>query len=609
MFDSPLKHRAPGQAISRPSSLRRQITMGMLMVLSPVLLVGAYAVPAVWNLGAALRSVLENNYISIQCAQHLQAVLSGLRVAELEGDAKPAIPGLRDEFFYWLNIEYQAITEVGEPETARNLDDQATQLFTKIAVSPPGIRHDSEFDQLFAGTNTLIRLNEMAMWRNDVLLRNLSRRVASTLILSFLLAFAVGIGLSWLIAKNIARPLTELASELSDVGEDLTISRRLEPQTVTELQLVAESFNQMATRLEYYQRLNVERLLFEKKKVESILQNLEHGVVLIDREGIVAHINEIAQIVLGLDGASVVGKPFSNLPTGSRGYIRIRNQLSTPGKNALSYPMELDVNFRGRDHNFLVNQARLSEEDELGILLTFQDVTYLRDQDRARAELVATLSHELRNPLTSLGLAAQFLAQRPPDCSTEHQKLVQVILSEFSRMSDLIEQLMNASRQRFSTIALHRDRVSISAILDDLAQCFSLQAAQRNIKLELNSTSLPEIYGDSAKISWVVSNLVTDTFGYTREGGVVEVDGHCSTPDSIRLEIKNTGPGISREVQKRVFEPVEQYTVSANPLGIGSLGFLMIKDVVAAHGGRIFVESSGEGSKFIVDLPVGSERN
>jgi two-component system, NtrC family, sensor histidine kinase KinB len=238
----------------------------MLLGLIPVLLVGAFAVPAVWRLGAALRSVLENNYISIQCAQHMQAALSNLRIAQLEGDAKQAIPGLRDEFFYWLNIEHQAITEVGEPETAAKINSGATQLFTQFAASESGARYDSEFDQLVISTNDLIRLNEMAVWRNDVRLRHLSRGVASTLVLSLLLAFAAGIGLSWFISKSVARPLTELSAQLSGVGEDLKVSRRLEPQSMTELQLVADSFNYMADRLEYYQQLNVDRLLFEKKR-------------------------------------------------------------------------------------------------------------------------------------------------------------------------------------------------------------------------------------------------------------------------------------------------------------------------------------------------------
>jgi hypothetical protein len=100
-------------------------------------LVGAFAVPAVWRLGAALSSALENNYMSIQCAQHMQAALSNLRIAQLDGDAKQAIPGLRDEFFYWLNIEYEAITEVGEPETAAKINNERPNYSNKLRHRSP----------------------------------------------------------------------------------------------------------------------------------------------------------------------------------------------------------------------------------------------------------------------------------------------------------------------------------------------------------------------------------------------------------------------------------------------------------------------------------------
>jgi signal transduction histidine kinase len=172
----------------------------------------------------------------------------------------------------------------------------------------------------------------------------------------------------------------------------------------------------MVDQLAYYEQLNVDRLLFEKSKIEAIIHRLEDGVVLIDAEGNVAHIDEVAAIVLGVEVGDTTGKSFQNQPSKAPAYVRICEELLTRDKDdQAAQPIEVELHVRGRDHTFLVKPMRLSGgQYALGTLLTLQYVTYIRDQDRARTNLVATLSHELRTPLTSLGLAAQLLDQEKP---------------------------------------------------------------------------------------------------------------------------------------------------------------------------------------------------
>lgn len=591
------------------SSLRRRIGLGTLVALIPVLLVGLFAIPVVSRLGSALRNVLAENYITIQSVQHMQGVLRNLQVAELEGDAKSALPGLRNEFFHWLDIELHSLTEIGEPETARDIEVSANLLFNEIANAPPGTRHDKEFDHLISRENFLIRLNEMAMWRNDARLRQLSDEVASTLVLSFLFAVVLGLGLSWAISKSVARPLIEVASQLGDLGEDLKM-QRLGPQSLIELQTVAGSFNRMADRLEYYQLLNVDRLLFEKSKIEAIIQHLESGLVLIDADGNAAHINGLAEIVLSVDAANAIGKPFQGLPTTAPSYQRICEDLRKNGReDRPSRPFEIEVFMRGRDHNFLVSRVRLTEgKYALGTLLIFQDVTYIRDQDRARTNLMATLSHELRTPLTSLGLAAQILDRKASPSVSEQKELVHTILSEFSKLSELTGELLDVSRRPSHAIGVQNVRFNLTKLLEDFAKRFAIQASEKQIELEVRASTLPEIYGDPVKISWVVSNLMTNALRYTPQGGRVELLARPAGSERIRVEVKDTGPGIPPEVRDHIFERFAQYVIDGQPPGSAGLGLAIAKDIVNAHGGRIFVESQvGHGSKFIVELPIAQE--
>jgi two-component system, NtrC family, sensor histidine kinase KinB len=591
------------------SSLRSRIGNGTLLVLIPVLLVGVFAVPSIWRLGTATEAILEQNYISIQASQHMEFALHNLQVAELEGNAQAALPGLRNEFRHWLNIELDTITEIGEPETARDIDSSAHLLFDEIASSPPGTRHDAEFEHLFSRLNFLIRLNENALWRDNARAVDLGRELVSTLTVSLIIAILLALALSWTISRAIARPLTELAAQLHDVGERKQ-AVRLGQQGLSELQTVAASFNQMVDKLDYYERLNVDRLLFEKSKIEAIIHRLEDGVILVDAEGKVAHINEVAAIVLGVEVADTMGSSFEELPSKAPGYLRIREELKRKVKDdQAAEPIELELHARGRDHTFLVKPMLLSEgQYALGTLLILQDFTYIRDQDRARTNLVATLSHELRTPLTSLGLAAQLLDQEKPVSVAERRKLIKTILSEFSRLSELIDELLDLSRGRIPSIGMRRVRFGLAKIIEDLARRLAIQADEKEIKLAVNVSPLPEIFGDPVKISWVVSNLITNALRYTPRGGLVEVIARPIGSQAIRMEVKDTGPGIPPEIREHIFERFAQYTVDGQPPGSVGLGLAIAKDIVNAHAGRLFVESDGQhGSRFVVELPTTGE--
>src|ERR1700751_6054802 len=107
---------------------------------------GLYAMPRILELGQATREVLNRNYISIQAGMHMRAALHRLQVAELHGDARPALAGSREELLHWMNVENHSITEVGETELAHDLEIRGNRLFAEIAAAPPDSHHEDQFD-------------------------------------------------------------------------------------------------------------------------------------------------------------------------------------------------------------------------------------------------------------------------------------------------------------------------------------------------------------------------------------------------------------------------------------------------------------------------------
>ena len=586
-------------------SLRSRIRNGTLLLLVLVVMMGVYTLPRVYRLGGAIRETLYRNYVSIEVAQHMHAVLRDLELAERDGRGRDALPRAREEFARWMDVERHDFTEAGEPELARDIDDRAGKLFGEIGSQPSGARHDDEFQALHARIDDLIRMNRDAMFRADSRSARLGRRLAYQFAAGLALVLVVGIAIAWGLGWALTRPLTELAVRLRGVGQRRS-RVRLGPQGLAELQAVAREFNQMAERLEQFEKLNVERLMYEKSKTEAIIESLEDGVVLIDSEGIVAHINEIAALILGVEPHDALGSPFDDLSSNHPHYLRVRDALRSLSRaEPEDRRVEVQLHVRGRDHSYLLKPVSLrrGEGGTLGTLLILQDVTYLRDQDRARANLVATLSHELRTPLTSLALSAELLSRDSAAFGPRQRELLEAILDECGRIKLLSDNLLKLARGEMAVISVSRERLDLSRIVEEVVRRFSLQARERQIELKQRIEPLPEISGDSIKLSWVVSNLIGNALRYTPAGGRIEVAAR-PIDGAVRLEVADSGPGIPPEIRDHIFERFAQYQADGLEKGSAGLGLAIAKDIVAAHGGRIFVESQeGAGSRFVVELP------
>lgn len=589
-------------------SLRGRIRNGTLLLLVLAVLLGIYALPVIYRLGGAIRETLYRNYVSIDAAQHMHKALMTLQLAERDGRAREALPHSQETFMHWMDVENHDFTEVGEPELAADIEGKAHKLFDEISAAPAGARHDVEFAELHARLDDLIQMNKAAMFRADSRAAQLGKRLGFEFAAGLVVLLAVGAAISWGLGWALSRPLIELADRLRSVSQRRT-QARLGPQRLAELEDVAREFNQMAEQLEQYEKLNVERLLYEKSKTEAMIESLEDGVVLIDSEGIVAHINEIAALIMGLEPAEALGNPFDDLSSNHPHYLRIRDALRSYRKyGAEEQRIEVQLHFRGRDHSYVLKPVPLrhAAARALGTILILQDVTYLRDQDRARTNLVATLSHELRTPLTSLALSAELMRREESALPLQQRELLHAILEECARMRQLTDNLLNLARGETASIALKRERFDLGPIVTEVTGRFGLQAKEKEVSLDQRLEQIPPISGDPVKLSWVVSNLIGNALRYTPSGGRIEV---AARPENgnVRIEVADSGPGIAPDVRDYIFERFAQYGNGAEK-GSAGLGLAIVKDIVEAHGGRIFVESNeGGGSRFIVQLPAARE--
>jgi two-component system sensor histidine kinase KdpD len=366
-------------------------------------------------------------------------------------------------------------------------------------------------------------------------------------------------------------------------------------------QLLEALAGQAAVAIE---RTRIDAVMAEKAKTEAVIESIDDGLVVLDPDGVVVAANEIACAILDVQQSEALGRRFQQLGTDHPHYLRLRavvaELLSDPGRAPQS--LEIAMFLRGRDHHFVLRPTPLRGPDgkPTGWILALQDVTHLRDQEARREQLMATLSHELRTPLTSLRMAVELLERTRPALAPDAASFVAAAREDVQRLEDVAQRLLDVSRSRAMTIALEHETLSLRELVARTADIFALQLRERGVTLE---TQLPDdalrISGDATKLGWALSNLIGNALRYTPPGGVIRVAASAQG-DGVRVAVSDSGPGIPPDQRERIFE---RYAQGDRP-GAAGLGLAIVRDVVQAHGGRIFLESEpGRGSRFILELP------
>lgn len=209
----------------------------------------------------------------------------------------------------------------------------------------------------------------------------------------------------------------------------------------------------------------VAAVLAEKAKTEAVIQSIDDGLVVLDLNGRVVHMNEVACAILDLERSTALGSPFEELGTTHPRYLRMRAAVARFLTDPRGEPetIEIAMFLRGRDHFFVLRSTplRAFEGAPIGVILTFQDVTSLRDQEARREQLMATLSHELRTPLTSLRMAGDLLAHSDLPHDSGARPLIDAAREDIARLEDVAQRLLELSRSRATSIGLEREPISL----------------------------------------------------------------------------------------------------------------------------------------------------
>ncbi|MCR8933849.1 ATP-binding protein [Pseudomonas sp. S11A4] len=403
------------------------------------------------------------------------------------------------------------------------------------------------------------------------------------------------------VARRFGAPIEALAQAADEIGKgkyDVT----LPVSSSLELNQLTKRFGQMAEALREHQATNVDELLAGQQRLQAVLDSIDDGLLMIDRQGQLEHLNPVAQRQLGWEDdrlgqglGTALGRPE----------LDAQLQLVLRGGTLERAPDDLSIEVDGESRLLTYSLTPVSHTQGhiLGAVMVLHDVTEQRAFERVRSEFVLRASHELRTPVTGMHMAFGLFRERAkfPEESREAD-LLDTVNEEMQRLMQLINDLLNFSRYQNGLQKLTLAPCSIEDLLEQAQLRFAEAAEAKGIALKVEVQGpLPRLQADQAQLDRVLDNLIDNALRHTARDGQIRLQARRHG-ERVIISVEDNGEGIAYGQQGRIFEPFVQ--VGRKKGGAG-LGLALCKEIVQLHGGRMGVYSRpGQGTQFYMALAV-----
>jgi NtrC-family two-component system sensor histidine kinase KinB len=607
--------------------LRTKILGGYCLILSLMMIVWAVAVVNLYRVGRAGEAILRENQLSVQAAEsminHLERQDSAALLFLL-GDKQGSLTQFRDnqvEFSQWLGRARDNLTEPGEDRVVADID-AGYRAFMTVFQTMTGAGLDSrkqalafyyqeflpQFLQVRQFCFVLREMNQTAMEKASRHAHRLSVRTIWSMTGVGAASGTVGLVLSILLSGILIRPLAAMSRVTEQLAEgDYNVT--LEVPSSDELGLLARQIITMSQKLKAFHELNVGRLIAEKRRGEAILRSIGDGLIVVDEAFRIIAVNPEAARLLHLSVTESQGRLVSELLPQPQ-LLDIIRQTAESGQASKPLPEKAEICLGAgevlRYFRFSVTPI-LSEGGKhiQGVVVLLQDITRLKELERLKSEFVLAASHELKTPLTGLAMSISLLQELSDQMPERQRELIRVAQEETGRLRALVSDLLDLSRLESGRVEMEIVSLNVAYLFEKTLAAFYDQAEAKGIALVSQIRSgTPEVLADPTKIAWVISNLISNALRYTPTAGHIRITAEGDR-GRVFLAVADDGAGIPPEYRSRIFDKFVQ--VKGDSKAGSGLGLAICKEIVKAHGGSIWVDSTlGKGSTFTFDLKAAS---
>ena len=599
--------------------LKSKILLGYSLPLALVVLISGWGITNLRRLGKASEAILQENYNSILAAENtidsIERQDSAVLLFLLENQDRGSEQFRRNqiEFLKWLGRAESNITIPGEENIIDSIEDDyqnyLTAFFQLQQQNNPTTEDYYEtilpiFEQIRDRCVALRVINQETMEAASVNAQEVSSQAIWSMALLGTTAAAIGLGFSLWLTRRIVQPLTKMTTATEKIARG-EYDIALKVKSKDELGTLAREITTMSQKLKAFRDLNVGRVIVEKQRSEAIVQSIADGIIVVDRELKIIAINSIAANLANVKSMLATNNHFLDVFSDRTLYQHLNYTAETGKPPQLEddiLPIEREQHTEY--YKFAITPVVTEAEEVIGAILLLQNVTKLKELDNLKSEFVATASHELRTPLTGMAMSLNLLVETTEDkLSKSESELLETAVEDVERLRSLVNDLLDLSKIESGKIELDFVEVEVNFLLDKAVSALNIQAEQKEISLVKQSPSKDiRVKADANKIIWVLTNLIANALRYSDPGGEITI-GTTSRNSWVEIFVRDEGAGIPTEYQSKIFDKFVQVETEKDVGGSG-LGLAICKEMVQAHGGSIWVDSTvGEGSTFTFTVP------
>ncbi|MBY8970002.1 MULTISPECIES: ATP-binding protein [Pseudomonas] len=589
--------------------LRTRLFLSISALITVALLGLILGLVSVMQMAKTQESLIRSNFITLDLGLKLRQSLGDQLIMMLEKRPDPeALRASKQHYFDLLDQGVAHEQSIGKSHgfgQARSDYQNLLEAFdqSQQETPPPGSKEKitETFNIL---RNGLIADHKQAL-ENISASEHKSRErallIAGLLGLVGLAVLIIGFVTAHGIARRFGGPIEALAKAADKIGQgDFEVT--LPISSAAEMNQLTRRFGIMAEALRQHQATNVDELLAGQQRLQAVLDSIDDGLLMIDRQGCLEHLNPVAQRQLGWDEERLgqgLGEALG------RAEMDEQLQLVLRGGNLERAPDDLEVEVEGelRLLTYSLTPVSHTQGHILGAVMVLHDVTEQRAFERVRSEFVLRASHELRTPVTGMHMAFGLFRERakfPAD--SREADLLDTVNEEMQRLMQLINDLLNFSRYQNGLQKLTLGACDVTDLLEHARARFTEPANAQHIELLVEAQpELPRLYADQVQLERVLDNLLGNALRHTAEGGQIRLQARRHG-ERVIISVEDNGEGIAYGQQGRIFEPFVQ--VGRKKGGAG-LGLALCKEIVQLHGGRMGVYSRpGQGTQFYMALPL-----
>ena len=563
------------------------LSVGLLFLLIIILsLVSAFYI---FSIKKDTQNILKANYNTLEYSRNMLTSLDKINTNE---DKIIAV--------FEINLKKQIdnITEVGEDTATNNLQNNFYNLKKNRnnQTLKTQIRLDI-FEIMKLNMNAIKQKSDLAKRTAET--ANLWIAIVGTL--CFLIAFNLLINLP----NNIANPIKELTESIKQIA-NRNYSERVHLQNHSEFGGLAKSFNTMAQKLEEYSNSSLHKLTFEKKRLETLINNMHDPIIGLDNAGIILFVNNEALKIMGLKSEDVIGKSASTLAVSND---LLKSLIINETENSKSHLMTIFADgkqsyFEKETVNITIKPTGEEQAIDIGNVIILRNITIFKELEFAKTNFIATVSHELKTPIASIKMSLQLLEKQETGITNDDQKqLIESIKEDSQRLLKITSELLELSQLETGNIQLNMEKSNPNEIVNYAIEAVKTQAEQKKIELIVGlEKNLPQVKADLEKTAWVLINFLTNAIRYAPENSTIRINLKTEK-DQLIFQVTDKGQGIDKRYQTKIFD--KYFQIPGNHKSGTGLGLAISKEFIEAQNGTIGVESKlGLGSTFYFSLIV-----